>query len=79
MIIKILDVCEADMRKAEARFKNEVSVKDGEDPELYDLVFSEGCTITTHVRPAEQLIIYNSNCEACLCLFPSDFSEVHII
>ena len=77
MRIKILDVCEADMRKAEARFKNEVEVYDHDG--LYSLTFKEGCTLSTHTNPVNQLIIYNSNTDACICLFESDFSEVHII
>ena len=79
MRIKILDVCEADMRKAEARFKDEVIVDDILEDNIYNLTFKEGCTLTTHVNPVNQLIIYNSSCEECLCLFEIDFSEVHII
>lgn len=80
MVIKILDVCEADMRKAEARFKNEVIVDDvdGEDG-VYNLTFKKGCSMSTHTTPVNQLFVYNSSCEACLCLFENDFSEVHII
>lgn len=79
MRIKILDVCEADMRKAEARFKNEVVVSDTDEDGVYNLVFKEGCSISTHNVPVNQLFVYNSSCEACLCLFDNDFSEVHII
>lgn len=81
MRIKILDVCEADMRKAEARFKDEVEVYDYDDHHdgLYSLTFKEGCTISTHTDPVNQLIVYNSNTDACICLFETDFSEVHII
>jgi len=79
MVIRILDVCEADMRKAEARFKNEVVVNDTVEDGVYDLIFKEGCSISTHTTPVNQLFVYNSSCEACLCLFENDFSEVHII
>ena len=78
MRIKILDVCEADMRKAEARFKDEVKVEDYDDG-LFALTFKEGCTLSTHTDPVNQLIVYNSNTDACICLFETDFSEVHII
>ena len=78
MRIKVLDMGEADMRKAEARFKDEVSVHENEDC-LYDLTFKDGCTISTHVEPVNQMIIYNSDADACICLFDTDFSEVHII
>ena len=79
MIIKILDVSEADMRKAENRFKSEVVVDETSDEALYNLTFAKGCTISTHTDPVDQIIIYNSSCEACLCFFITDFSEVHII
>lgn len=78
MRIKILDVCEADMRKAEHRFKDEVKVEDHDDG-LFALTFKEGCTISTHTDPVDQLIVYNSRTDACIALFGSDFSEVHII
>ena len=78
MRIKILDVCEADMRKAEARFKDEVKVEDYDDG-LYALTFKEGCTLSTHTDPVPQLIVYNHDVNACIALFETDFSEVHII
>lgn len=78
MRIKILDVCEADMRKAEARFKDEVKVEDSDDG-LYALIFKEGCTLSTHTDPIPQLFVYNHDVNACIALFETDFSEVHII
>ena len=84
MRIKILDVSEADMRKAEARFKNEVIVEDqegqeGQEEKLYDLIFKDGCTISTHTDPVPQLFVYNHDVNAAIALFETDFSEVHII
>ena len=78
MKIKILDLCEADMRKAENRFKNEVVIDDSGEGS-YNLTFKDGCTLSTYSSPVNQLIIYNSNNEAALCLFETDFSEVHVI
>jgi len=78
MMIKILDVSEADMRKAEHRFKNEVIVEDG-DEKCFNLIFKAGCTISTHKSPVDQLVVYNTKTDDCICLFENDFSEVHII
>lgn len=77
MRIKVLDVCEADMRKAEARFKNEVQVEDYDG--LYALTFKEGCSLSTHTDPVPQLFIYNHDVNTAIALFETDFSEVHII
>ena len=78
MMIKILDVCEADMRKAEARFKDEVKVEDLDDG-LYALTFKEGCTLSTHTDPVPQLFVYNHDVTAAIALFETYFGEVHII
>jgi hypothetical protein len=78
MRIKILDVCEATMRRAEAIFKNDVRVIQNDDG-LFDITFAEGCTLTTYTNPINQIIVYNLDVSANMWLFETDFSEVHII
>ena len=78
MRIKILDVCEADMWKAEALFKDEVKVEYYDDG-LFGLIFKEGCTLSTYTDPVSQLLVYNHEVNAVIALFETDFSEVHII
>lgn len=78
MRIKILDVCESNMRKAEHKFKDEVIVEDDEEG-LFNLIFKDGCMISTYNDPVDQLVIFNTKCDTCICLSEADFSEVHII
>lgn len=78
MKIKILDVRESDMRIAEHKFKDEVIVEDSEEG-LFNLIFKDGCTLSTYADPINEVIVFNTNVNAVLVLRESDFSEVHII
>ena len=78
MHIKILDVSEKKAHIVEHEFKDLVIVKQNDDL-LYDLTFNKECTLSTHVYPEPEIMIFSPDNIHVVWFFETDFSEVHII